>query len=176
MFDGVTQSVPKRKRFGLGSEEVDLRERLGGEVLSVLGDILGDPGLVESLRLYLGSDIEPIVLLRRSLGGAREEYVVDVDGRLVYTWVEKRWDLTDGVMPARRRVVLGAASDFVELSQDSVSALHGCVVREDFLDRLAWRMGREGRPGYRPWGFEEERDSWRVRSADQGQRARRRSA
>ena len=175
MFDGVTQSVPKRKRFGLGSEEVDLRERLGGEVLSVLGDILGDPGLVESLRLYLGSDIEPIVLLRRSLGGAREEYVVDVDGRLVYTWVETRWDLPDGVMPARRRVVLGAASDFVELSLDSVSALHGCVVREDFLDRLAWRMGREGRPGYRPWGFEEERDSWRVRSADNGQHPRRMS-
>ena len=176
--DAIHRVLTRRRgrRFaapGPSGEEAE-KLRLGGEVLYVLGDLLGDPDLVESLRLYLGSDVESIVLLRRLLGGAREEYVVDVAGRLVYSWVDTRWDQPDGAAPARRRVVLSEASCFAELDLESVSALHSVVVREDFLDRLAWRMGRSGKPGYRSWGFEEERDSWRIRSADPGEHPTRR--
>jgi hypothetical protein len=124
---------------------------------------------VESLRLYLGSEVKLIVLLRRLLGGAVEEYVIETDGLLVYNWRDTLWDLPDEETQARRRGELKKASDFRELGLDSVSALHGVVTREDWIDRLAWRTGRAGKPGYRPWGFEEERETWRVRSADAGE-------
>jgi hypothetical protein len=165
--------VCKAARGKHRGQGVDLRVSLGGEVLSVLGELLGDPGLIESLRLYLGHEVREIALLRRSLGGAVEEYVIDTVGRLVYTWRDTHWDLPEEEVMAPRRVVLSDGACFLELDLESVSELHQVVTREDWVDRLAWRTGRIGKPGYRSWGFEEERDTWSILSADPGERHRR---
>jgi hypothetical protein len=164
----INRAITRRKPIG------DELEILGGEVLHVLADLLSDPSLVESLSLYLGSEIQSIPLLRLSLGEAYEEYTIDTVGQLVNMWQSTRWDLPDGVLPPTKRIVLRSSSDFRGLSIESVSALHRVVTREDFLDRLAWRMGREGKPGYRSWGYEEERDTWKVKSADPDELPRRR--
>jgi len=39
-------------------------EQLGGEVLHTVADLLSDPNLIESFRLYLGSEISKITLLK----------------------------------------------------------------------------------------------------------------
>jgi len=71
-------------------------EQLGAEILHILADLQSSPNLIESLQLYLGSEIRTIPLLHRSLNEAREEYTIDTVGQLVYTWRSTRWDLPDG--------------------------------------------------------------------------------
>ncbi len=163
-----------KRRFGPPNSdwEDDEKLRLGSEVLQVLADLFGDPDQVESLRLYIGSDVKSITLLCWGLSEAREEFMIDVDGCLVYRWFEARLDLSEGETPMERSMVLAGSGDFCVLSLESVSALHAVVAREDFLDRLAWRLGREGKPGYCTGGFEDERETWRVRAADQGEHTR----
>ena len=156
----------RRRRFESAGGEDEEKERLGGEVLVALVDLLSDPGLIESLRLYLGSCVEPIILLRRDLGGAVEEYAVDTEGRLIYTWRDTRWDVEEDQMLAGRKMVLMEASDFRGLSLDSVARLHGEVVKGDLWERLAWRRGREGKPGYHEGGYVEESETWRYLCAD----------
>jgi len=170
--EGATRRVLDRAkgRRRLGPQEPGWEEaevvRLGGESLHLLADLLGDPSLVESLRLYLGSGVASIVLLRRPLRGAVEEYVLDTEGRLVYRWRDTRWDMPDGEMQESRSTVLSKASDFRGLSLDSVARLQGEVSSGNLWERLAWRMGRDGKPGYREGGYLEESETWRYLSAD----------
>ncbi len=65
-----------------------------------------------------------------------------------------------------RRVVLEKVADFRGLSLDSVAELHAIVLGGNLWERLAWRLGREGKPGFHPGGFLEESETWRYISAD----------
>ena len=165
------QRARGKRRFGPqdpGWEESE-KERLGGEVLSALADLLGDPSLLESLRLYMGSDVEPIILLCCNLGGAREQYIIDTNGGLVYIWKDTRWDQEEIQMQEERKVTLDKASDFHDLSLESIMNFHREVTKEDLWERLAWHLGRQGKPGYLEYGYEEEMETWRIRSADPGE-------
>jgi hypothetical protein len=167
----VLQRVRGRRRFGpqdSGWEENE-KERLGGEVLFALADLLGDPSLLEPLRLYLGSDVEPIILLYQSFDGAREQYIIDTSGCLVYSWKDTCWDREEIQMQEERKVKLEKASDFCYLNLESVMNLHRNVMNGDLWERLAWSLGRLGKPGYREYGYEEEMETWRVKSADPGE-------
>jgi hypothetical protein len=147
------------------TRQTTLSEQLGAQILHILADVQSDPALIESLRLYLGVRIESITLLTRRLPNIREDYILDTEGRLTYTKRDTRWD-TPFTKRILANVTLGQATDFNKVDVDSVSELHRTVTRDDFLDRLAWRIGRMGKPGYRPSGYEEERDTWRIKSED----------
>ncbi len=172
MSEGATRRVLERARVTrrFGPQGPDWKEteavRLGGEILHLLADLLADPSLVESLRLYLGSEISNLVLLRRPLGGSVEEYVLDTEGRLIYKWRNTRWNIVEEEVQETRTVVLAEASDFGGLDLESVARLHSEVSRGDLWERLAWQMGRSGKPGYREGGYIEESETWRYLSAD----------
>ena len=44
--------------------------------------------------------------------------------------------------------------------------LHATVLGGNLWERLAWQLGREGKPGFHPGGFLEESETWRYLSAD----------
>jgi hypothetical protein len=135
-----------------------LEEQLGGDILYTLADLLSDPSQIESLRLFTGSEAKPITLLQRRTRDTCEEYKIDTDGQLIYeSWNPQRETKT---------ITLNATKDFNDLPLDSLSELHQTITREDFLDRLTWKMGRIGKPGYTPNGYDEEQNTWRIKSAD----------
>jgi hypothetical protein len=148
------------------SDEDILKEQLGGEILHALGELLGDPNLIESLRLFIGSEVEPIILFIRYSEEERESYALDTVGRLVYTWTDTLWDVEADEAQGVRRVVLEKVTDFRGLSLDSMAGLHAMILGGDLWERLAWRLGREGKPGFHPGGFLEEFETWRYLSAD----------
>jgi hypothetical protein len=171
----VLEGRRARRRLGPSDAdwEYDEKLRLGGELLFVLADLLGDPNQVESLRLFLGLEVKPITLLSRDLGGLGEEFMIDLEGRLMYRSVEIQRDFKEEETPKERRIVLAGPRDFCKLDLEFVSMLHVVVAKEDFLERLSWRLGREGKPGYCSQGFEEESETWRVIAADPGEYTRR---
>lgn len=153
------------RRCGSGGEEPEC-VRLGGEVIAALADVLGNPSAVESLRLYMGMGEGLLTLLIMSIPGGTETFSLDVEGNLVYRrdlpWAEE-------VDPVEE-VVITEASDFGSLPLGSVSALHERVTLEDFWDRLAWQAGRWGKPGYLEHLYDVERETWRLRDSDEGER------
>ena len=141
-----------------------LEEQLGGDILHTLADLISDPSLIESLRLFTGSDVKPITLLQRQTPDACEEYQIDTDGQLIYTKKETSWNPQQPENTTK--ITLNKTQDFNDLPLDSLSELHQIITREDFLDRLTWKMGRIGKPGYTPNGYDEEQNTWRIKSAD----------
>ncbi|MCX6642027.1 MAG: hypothetical protein NTV15_01390, partial [Candidatus Bathyarchaeota archaeon] len=45
-------------------------------------------------------------------------------------------------------------------------SLHAEVTSEDFVEKLAWRHGRQGKPGYTAEGFDEEQQTWKLANED----------
>lgn len=84
---------------------------------------------------------------------------VGVDG-VVVGFGADRCILRDGVYPMRE------PRDFAAVPLASIRILHREATGEDFAERLAWRIAREEKLGYSEAGFEEERDTWRIKSAD----------
>lgn len=124
---------------------------LGRAILSVLAE-LREPGRMEAFRLYLGRELEPLVIHRRQILGGEGEYIqerftLDANGVLHYEWIgpgrsESSQGLNELGIPLR------VEEDFAELNYESVRALHEVVTREDFFDLVAYRVDRDGRVGY----------------------------
>ncbi len=67
---------------------------------------------------------------------------------------------------------MSSAEDFACLPLDSLESLALALSEGDFPDRVAWRQGREGKPGYWEGGFLEEAETWRLRDSDPEERPR----
>jgi hypothetical protein len=180
--DGVIrralESIRGKRRisFSVSEDEYALRELqlgdeiedMGCEVLKALKDLNGEA--LENFGLYTSADYGNITVYKRCFSRDiyqfREEYRVGERG-LTY-------ELTgpdDGAhmfkdLLNRGEIMLGSPSDFRQLNNDSIRNLHADVTSEDFVERLAWRYGRQGKPGYTAEGFEEEQQTWKVANED----------
>lgn len=166
--------------MGFKSNDEIIKERiegekqgLGGEILDALNEMIH--GDLESLRLYYGLPEDTV-----RLHGAWAEHggtcyygswLLDEEGLFYEVEVSDEEEFYAGVgydrcLMRRGRRPMSEPSDFVGIPMESVRGFHRLVRRDDFLDQLAWRFSREGKPGFREGGFDEERETWRVKSAD----------
>jgi hypothetical protein len=74
---------------------------------------------------------------------AVEVFALGVDGGLTHDRVGT-WSC-DGESEAR---TLQAEADFERVPYAVVESLHEALMREDFFDALAYRLGQWGKPGY----------------------------
>jgi len=165
----------RRRREAPPESDYDLpgaeKEKLGAKVLRRFEDLVDDPENLEGLRLFLGANVDPIRIHSRKLGVYQEEWSFDGLGRLVYEFsgpVDGEAPIGLGVDAGllNRRIILCSPSDFRTLGLESVVEIHRVAGSEDFFEKLAWIYGRCGKPGFSLDGFEEERATWRLLSAD----------
>jgi len=141
---------------------------MGREILELFGDLMDNPELLECFHLFLGVDIEPIKIHVRNISYGFEEWWIDTLGRLVYNFTGK----SDGDSAVRNdnnnseEMILSSLRDFKRLSYESIKSLYQEVMMDNFFDKLAWLIGRSSDPGFDIDGYEEEQDTWRLKSAD----------
>lgn len=124
------------------------------------------------MRLWAGLPEEEIVLHGREVAeGCSEEWLLDAEGRLVWrVRVYGEGVSVDGCVLEPGERVVASERDLRGIPFASLEGLAEAVGEGDLLDRVAWRRGREGKPGYTPGGFYEERVTWRLRDSGMEER------
>jgi hypothetical protein len=153
---------------------VDEKERLGADILRYFVDLVDNPEMLEKLQLYLGTNVEPIMIHSRIRDTTHhEEWFLDVLGRLIYELsnnggieVSNLSEIDIDTRIFEKKIILCSPRDFQDLDYESVASLHRNITSEDFFIKLAWRIGRRGKPGFLIDGFEEEHETWRIMAAD----------
>jgi len=143
-------------------------EGMGGEVLRALKDLNGEA--LESLLLYTSAGYGKITVFKRFFSREVyqfiEEYRVGERG-LTYELNGPE----DGAYMFKDllncgELMLSSPSDFRKLNFDSIRSLYAEVTSEDFEEKLAWRYGRQGKPGYTAEGFDDEQQTWKLANED----------
>jgi len=154
------------RRGAAGSEEEraellrDTRMKLGAAVLRSLSGFR-EPGALESFRLYAWAEEGPLPVLERrgseEGGVAYEAFSLRVGGVLTWMRVYEGGEV--------ERVDLAEPGDFQGLPLESIEWIAWEVGEEGFEERLALRLSRRGKQGYRDhvWGGEPR--SWSYREA-----------
>ena len=154
----------EKRKSAEGADAVrDEKMSLGGEILDVFSELRARPELGEALRMYLGMVGGKVLLGKRWVGeyAFHEEYVLEEDGGLTYVVATARepflWGPGEDRCPVRcGEKPLRSVLDFYGVPLESIRWFHGEATREDFFDRVAWRSGRVGKPGFREEGYEDE--------------------
>jgi len=145
---------------------------MSNDVLNVLKELRGEA--FEALGLYTGAGEGKVTLYERYFSRNelqfREEFRIGGPG-LTYelTGPEEGVQFFKDLLN-RGETRLDSPSDFGRLNYDSIRNFHTVVMSEDFVEKLAWRSGRKGKPGYTENSFEEEQLTWKVANEDSPRR------
>jgi hypothetical protein len=157
------------REFQFGDESEDM----GCEVLRILMDLHGEA--FDAFSLFMNASEGKITVYKRSFWKNlllfREEYRIG-EGGITYelSGPEDGAHMCKDVLN-RGEIKLGSPDDFRKLNYDSVKSLHTYITSEDFMERLAWMYGRQGKPGYSAEGFEEEQQTWKLANEDPPKRS-----